>query len=76
MGARASWYFPQQRREERATKSAAEREREEWRLEEIVRKTFSFSAGLVLFLENKRVEAVDRFSLIIDRKRRRARRSG
>ena len=39
-----------------------------------VRKTFSFSAGFVLFLDNKRVEAVDRFSLIVDiKKRERAR---
>lgn len=52
-----------------------QREREERRLEEIVRKTFSFSAGLVLFLENKRVEAVDRFSLIVDIKRRERKRT-
>ena len=35
-----------------------------------VRKTFSFSAGFVLFLDNKQVEAVGRFSLIVDIKRR------
>ena len=40
-------------------------------MEEIARKTSSFSAELVLFLNNKRVDGVDRLLLSIDRERER-----